>query len=217
MTAGPVPSRARAAARTGATLARSAARGAVRGLLAGAGMAAVGIGMNAAAVVLIARAMARSPEVGPAATALSLPLVVLVALVLSMAYLSLGVLHGRRVALRSWYETHRAEVIVAMDHVVRQAGERSPEALRRGSGAAWGRLTTTLAGAPRPLRLLVGWTLRRAGLDGLGRMVHGEPGGGAARLDAFIRENVLAASKRPFAILLAVNAAAAALVLLAIG
>jgi hypothetical protein len=189
-------------------LVMSTARGGLRGIATAAAITGGGVLFNVLAFALLLRAIgAPAAGVGWLAASLLVPLALAGALLFSVGYLLLAQWYGRRVALRTWYEAHRELVLRTLDETARRAAETAPSgaAISRG---AWSRVSAGLRAAPRPLRVIAGWALKRVGAHALLGMVEGGPGSGAARLDAFIRGELLAVGMRPLWILAAANAAA---------
>jgi hypothetical protein len=187
----------------------STARGGVRGIAAAAGIAGGGVLFNAVEFAAVLRAIgAPAAGVGWLAASLLVPLALAGAFLFSVGYLLLAQWYGRRVALRTWYDAHRELVLRTLDETARRAAEAAPAGASTASRGAWSRVSAGLRAAPRPLRVIAGWALKRAGASALLGMVEGGPGSGAARLDAFVRRDLLAVSARPLWILFGANAAA---------
>jgi hypothetical protein len=186
----------------------STARGGVRGIAVAAGIAGGGVLFNVVAFAPVLRAIgAPAAGVGWLAASLLVPLALAGAFLFSVAYLLLAQWYGRRVALRTWYDAHRELVLRTLDETARRAAETTPSGAAVSRGA-WSRVSAGLRAAPRPLRVIAGWALKRVGASALLGMVEGGPGSGAARLDAFVRRDLLAVSARPLWILFGANAAA---------
>jgi hypothetical protein len=191
------------------------ARSGARGVASAVAITLVGVVFNVGAFITTLRAVGGSASLGWVSASLLVPLALAGSFLFSVAYLVLAQWYGRRVALRSWYEGNREVVLRAIDEAVRRASAATPGGVQNLSAAGWSRVAAGMRKAPRPVRTITGWVLKRAGVGGLLGMLEGHTDAAAsARLDAFIRDEFLAVSTRPFWILFGVNAAVVVAVLL---
>jgi hypothetical protein len=191
---------------------RRTARSTFRGVAAAAGIAGGGLALNAVALMVIAGGASAAGRGLLAGSGILLAGGV-VAFGFVLAYLFLARMYGIRVALRTWYDAHREQALAALEAASRRADVATPTRVRNISRNVGARTSGALRAMPRPARLIATWALKRVGAGSLGTLLEaGDAGGGGspARLDAFIRGELLSLSPRPLVLLVAVNLAAAA-------
>jgi hypothetical protein len=204
-------------ARIGSLL-RGTVGGVARGVGAAVAIGGTGVALNVGAfLLLVYRAGRTDSGLGWVETSLFVPVAFAVAALFTLAHLVIAQRSAHLLVLRSWYDTYRAQVVVAVEAVVRESVERAPAGGQRLAGASSAPLAGGLRSLPAPLRVVTGWALKRAGYGRLLGLLD-EPGKGfPARLDAFIRDELLAVGLGPYRVLLLVNLAVAAAALLWIG
>jgi hypothetical protein len=190
---------------------RRTARSTLRGAAAAAGIAGGGIALNAVALMAIAGGASTAGRGLLAGSGILLAGGV-VAFGFVLAYLFLARIYGIRVALRTWYDAHREQALAALEAASRRADVATPTRVRNISRNVGARTSGALRAMPRPARLIARWALKRIGAGSLGALLEAGDASGdgsPARLDAFVRGELLAVSPRPLAVLVAVNLAAA--------
>jgi hypothetical protein len=190
---------------------RRTARSTLRGAAAAAAIAGGGIALNAVALMAIADGASAAGRGLLAGSGIILAGGV-VAFGFVLAYLFLARVYGIRVALRTWYDAHREQALAALEAASRRADVATSTRVRNISRNVGARTSGALRAMPRPARVIARWALKRVGAGSLGALLEvgdASGGGSPARLDAFVRDELLAVSPRPLAVLVAVNLAAA--------